>query len=63
MRSMLLASANHSQSMRAHAALYLTPPVTDVDLNDWHALDRLVDSGYRHTMGALEKWDRGQINP
>jgi predicted acylesterase/phospholipase RssA len=63
MRSMLLASANHSQSMRAHTAHYLTPPVTNVDLNDWHALDRLVDSGYQYTMGALEKWDRGQINP
>jgi NTE family protein len=63
MRSMLLASANHSQSMRALAALYLTPPVTDVDLNDWQALDRIVDSGYHYTMGVLEKWDRGQIDP
>lgn len=58
MRSMLLASANHSQSMREHAALYLTPPVTHVDPNDWHALDRIVDAGYRYASEALEQWDR-----
>jgi len=62
MRSMLLASANHSQSMRAHAALYLTPPVEGVDPGDWHALDQLVESGYRYTMEALEKWDPRQIS-
>jgi predicted acylesterase/phospholipase RssA/CRP-like cAMP-binding protein len=56
-RSMLLASSNHSQAMRAHAALYLTPPVKGVDPNDWHALDTLVESGYRYTMEALERWD------
>ena len=61
MRSMLLASANHSQAMRANAALYLTPPVTEVDLNDWNSLDRLVDAGYRYTMEVLEKCDRAQL--
>jgi predicted acylesterase/phospholipase RssA len=57
-RSMLLASGNHAQSMRAHAALYLTPPVTGVDPNDWHAFDDLVESGYHYAMEALERWDR-----
>lgn len=54
-RAMLLAASNHAVAMRQHAALHLAP-ATSADVNDWHRLDELVETGYRHAMQTLETW-------
>ena len=39
---------------RSHADLLLEPPLQDIDMRDWKALDRAVDAGYRYTAAKLE---------
>jgi NTE family protein len=58
-RSMLLASATHADSVRPLAALHLAPELPGVDVGDWHALDALVEAGYAHAMKALDTWHPG----
>lgn len=57
-RAMLLASSNHAATMRNYASLYLTPPLSGVDVSDWHAFDDLIETAYRYASRALETWNR-----
>jgi NTE family protein len=55
-RSMLLASGNHTRSARERAALFLEPPLEGIDVNDWTRIDAIVEAGYAHAAAALERW-------
>jgi NTE family protein len=46
---------------RSQADLLLEPPLGDVDMLSWDGFDRAYESGYRHTLAALERLDRGGL--
>lgn len=56
-RSMLMASSRHAANVGQTAALYLAPELPGIDVNDWNAIDRLVEAGYAHAAEALAMWD------
>jgi NTE family protein len=55
LRAGMVNSAAATVSQRALADLVLRPPLESIDLLDWHALDRAIELGYRHTSEALER--------
>jgi NTE family protein len=44
-----------SLAARSAATLLLTPPLHEIDLLEWHAFDRAIEIGYRHTLRVLEE--------
>lgn len=55
-RSVLLASAQHAESVRAFSDVYLTPPVAGHEINDWNAIDNLIELGYRYASESIPHW-------
>lgn len=56
MRSVLMASAAHAESMRGASDIYFTPHVAEYDINDWDEADRLIEIGYRDACEAIPGW-------
>ena len=54
LRSALASSDAQSKLCRSHADLLLEPPLQDIDMRDWKALDRAIDAGYRYAAQMLE---------
>ncbi len=50
LRSAHVGSDVQTRLSREAADLVLDPPLSDVDLRDWKAIDRAAESGYRHAM-------------
>jgi len=40
---------------REHTDLLLQPPLEQIDMLDWRAFERAIDSGYRHTLERIER--------
>jgi NTE family protein len=55
LRAGMINSTAATISQRALADLVLRPRLESIDLLDWHALDRAIELGYRHTSEALER--------
>lgn len=58
-RAGMVNSAAMTLGQRASADLLLKPPLGQIDLLDWQAFERVIDIGYRHTMGVLEAKSAG----
>lgn len=54
LRSATLSSAGSSRGQAAHADCLIRMPTAGVGLFQWKALDRLLDSAYRHALVELE---------
>jgi NTE family protein len=48
LRSGMVNAEAASIERRAYTNLLLAPPLADIDLLDWHAYERAIESGYRH---------------
>jgi NTE family protein len=42
-------------AQRTLADVLLKPPLTNIDLLDWHAFDRAIEAGYEYARRALEE--------
>jgi NTE family protein len=54
LRTTEVGSVLSSKAMEQQADLVFYPPVNDVGLLDFSAIDRLIDAGYRHAVQVLE---------
>lgn len=54
-RSGMINSKAITAYQRELTDLLLRPPLEDIDMLDWHALDRAVELGYRHAVRELEQ--------
>jgi len=50
----MVGSAAQGRIGRSQASLLLEPPLPDVPMLDWKALDRAVEAGYRYTIDRIE---------
>ncbi|WP_439814300.1 patatin-like phospholipase family protein [Zavarzinia sp. CC-PAN008] len=57
MRSATVSSDAQAKLCRTQADVLFEPELSDVDLRDWKAFDRVVETGYRHAMARLETMD------
>jgi NTE family protein len=55
LRTTEVGSVLSSKAMEQQADLVFHPPVNDVGLLDFSAIDRLIDAGYRHAVQVLEE--------
>lgn len=53
MRAGMVNSASSAAIQRSLADLVLKPPLTNIDLLDWHAFDRAIEAGYGYARGVL----------
>jgi NTE family protein len=53
MHAGMVSSIAGLDARRTLADLMLRPPLANIDLLDWHAFDRAIEAGYRHTRQAL----------
>jgi NTE family protein len=53
LRSAMASSDAQTKICRDHSDLLLEPPMQDIDMRDWRALDRAIDAGYRYTVTKL----------
>ena len=53
LRSGMVNAEAASEERRAHISLLLTPPLSDIELLDWHAYERAIDAGYRYARQIL----------
>lgn len=53
LRSGMVNAELASAGRRDLAQLLLTPPVSEVDLLDWHAYERAVEAGYQHALRVI----------
>lgn len=44
---------------REQVDLLLRPPLEGIDMLDWHALERVIELGYRHAADSLDKRPAG----
>jgi NTE family protein len=58
LRSAHVGSDLQTRLSRAAADVMLEPPLPDIDLRDWQAIDRAVESGYRYAMGRADELQR-----
>jgi NTE family protein/lysophospholipid hydrolase len=56
MRTTLLASVGKTESVKKLVDLYIQPPVSPFGLMQFHALEDIAATGYRHAKPALEAW-------
>jgi predicted acylesterase/phospholipase RssA/CRP-like cAMP-binding protein len=61
LRTTEVGSVLSSKSMEQQADLVFHPPVNDVGLLDFSAIDRLIDAGYRHAVEVLEQGGMDQL--
>jgi predicted acylesterase/phospholipase RssA len=55
-RTALVSSVRDAARMKAHCDLYLRPDVDRFGMNDFAAIDALVDAGYRAADTGLAQW-------
>ena len=60
MRTASLQSVASREKGFADADLVIEPPDAGFKLLDWSAIDRIVESGYRAAVPAIEKWQASQ---
>ncbi len=53
LRSGMVNAEAASVERRAYTNLLLSPPLTDIDLLDWHAYERAIEAGYRHACEVI----------
>lgn len=53
LRSGMVNAEAASVARRAQTSLLLTPPLSDIQLLDWHAYDRAIEAGYRYACDLL----------
>ncbi len=53
LRSATVSSDAQTRISRSHSDLLLEPPLQDIDMRDWKALDRAIEAGYRYTAERL----------
>jgi NTE family protein len=54
MQAGMINSSSLEQARRSFADTVLKPPLAGIDLLNWHAFERAIDSGYRYAREALE---------
>jgi NTE family protein len=53
LRSGMVNAEAASIERRSYTNLLLAPPLSDIDLLDWHAYERAIDAGYRHACEVI----------
>ena len=56
MQTAWISQATAGATVRKNVDLYFEPPVATFRLRDWHALDELIDLGYRHGREKIAAW-------
>jgi predicted acylesterase/phospholipase RssA/CRP-like cAMP-binding protein len=56
MQTAWISQATAGATVRRNVDLYFEPPVAEFRLRDWHALDELIELGYRHAREKLVEW-------
>ena len=57
LRSGMVNAEAASVARRTQTSLLLTPPLSDIELLDWHAYDRAIEAGYRYACDLLGRAD------
>ena len=55
-RTAMLASVNNSEAMQYRAELYMHPPVDDIDMFAWEAIDDIAEIGYKCALEQVAAW-------
>jgi hypothetical protein len=55
MRSIMLNSVISAESMKRHIDIYLKPPIEQIEMFDWMAIDSIIEIGYRHATDKLNE--------
>ena len=55
MHAGMVNSVSGAAAQRALADVMLKPPLANIDLLNWRAFDRAIESGYAYARHALEK--------
>jgi NTE family protein len=63
LRSAHVGSDVQTKLSRDIADVVLDPPLPDIDLRDWKALERAVEAGYRYAMGRTADLQRFALKP
>ncbi|MGA9827180.1 MAG: patatin-like phospholipase family protein [Rhodanobacteraceae bacterium] len=63
LRSGMVNAEVASRERRALTSLLLTPPLSDIELFDWHAYERAIDAGYIYTQQRLARANSTQQSP
>jgi NTE family protein len=58
MQTAWISQATAGATVRKMVDIFFEPPVAEFRLRDWHALDKLIDRGYRHALAKIEAWQR-----
>jgi NTE family protein/lysophospholipid hydrolase len=58
-RTATLASVYHRESSRHLADLYLQPPVEQIGMLEWKALNNIAELGYRYAAEQIAAWQAG----
>ena len=61
MRAVMASSAYKVKEVSKMSHIFLTPPIEKFGLLDFHAVDELVELGYKYTMEELEKNDLSKL--
>ncbi|MCA9270186.1 MAG: patatin-like phospholipase family protein, partial [Planctomycetales bacterium] len=56
MQTAWISQATAGATIRRQVDLFFEPPVAEFRLRDWHALDELVEIGYRHGQEKIAAW-------
>jgi hypothetical protein len=51
----MLNSVISADSMKRHIDVYLKPPIEEVEMFDWMAIDDIIEIGYRHAIDKLKE--------
>ena len=54
MRTIMLNSVISAESMKRHIDIYLKPPIEEIEMFDWMAIDDIIEIGYRHAIEKLK---------
>ena len=54
MRTIMLNSVISADSMSRHIDTYLKPPIEQIEMFDWMAIDKIIDIGYRCAIDQLQ---------
>lgn len=56
MQTAWISQATAGATVRRNVDLYFEPPVAQFRLRDWHALDELIELGYKHAREKIALW-------
>lgn len=56
MQTAWLSQATAGATVRKTVDVFFEPPVANFKLRDWHALDQLIELGYRHALEKIAAW-------